>query len=161
VFLTSSREAVWNGTIELSAPETPYGLSLGFSSLLSPSFIPWHRNHYECVEAGRGNPFFVESFVLMLFEGNKRVMVPLEQAALKGCTMCAFFGKVGRYMSEPARLYFPDSIQLVVDIDGKTHTTVATPDHGIQANRLLVDLLKMIQAGSVIHMTVGGDSKGR
>jgi hypothetical protein len=161
VFLTSAREAVCKGRIEVPAPETPYGLSLGFSSLLSPSFMPWHRNHYECVEAGRRNPFFVDSFVLMLFEGNKRIMVPMEQAALKGCTMCAFFGKVGRYMCKAGSRYFPESIELVVDIDGKKHTTVVTPHHGIEANALLVHLLKSIRAGSVMHMTLGADSKGR
>jgi hypothetical protein len=147
VLLTSSSELVGKGQIELPVLDIPYGLSLRFSTLLSPTFLPWHLENYECAQLGRQYPFYLEPFVIMPVQDNRHVLVPMDAATIRCGTLCPLLAKVGRYLSSPQRIDSPWCMEQEVDLEGLNTTAVLTPGHGMRANTLLVNIPRAPDAG--------------
>jgi hypothetical protein len=83
--------------------------------------------------------------------GNSPVCVPMEEAIIGGCALCAFLGKVACYISKP-NVAAVDAIELVGQMDGRKVTAVVDPQHGKASNEVLVELLGSVRPGAIVTM---------
>jgi hypothetical protein len=88
--------------------------------------------------------------VLVTHDGN--ILVPMEEAMMQGCAICALLAKIVTYARKYCGRYFTGSLEIMRDCAGWQSRTWIYPEHGLCANDFLMELLQGISSGDVLKV---------
>jgi hypothetical protein len=116
--------------------------------------MPWHYQHHECDDTGRNTRSIIPSFVLVVLHAHGQRMIPMEHTVMTGCALCAVLGRIVTYDPAAGNQARQVSMELKTTSGGSHHTTWITPQHGICANDLLLELLEGLEPSEVVYIHV-------
>jgi hypothetical protein len=136
----------------LDAQTQRYRLPLPFGLPRGALKLAWHTDHHACDIGGRRKRPMISAFIAVLLHRNQKVMIPMEQTIMSGCALCALLSKLVLYLPSYKDAQRVRSLEVVTDCNGRRETTWISPEHGAEANEMLLEVLCNIAPGDFVSI---------
>jgi hypothetical protein len=145
------------GMVTLPPPTHPYLLPSIFENLLLQRWLPWHLDHSRCTEGNAHAAPTVPSFIisLSLCKDRHHNIIPVEETVLTVCGICALLTKLVPYLPKAAAHHRSiDTMEIIHTNNGIRETRWITPEHGVIAHDLMMELFQNIKDGDMVTVRI-------
>jgi hypothetical protein len=95
-------ELLCRHSLRRPGPTLPYRLPPPFAPLIRIPCLSWHSEHHECHASGARTHAIILSFIMVLVTHDGNILVPMEEAMMQGCAICALLARAANRRASPA-----------------------------------------------------------